>query len=249
VAWGVALWVLPEMRTQAVEESLIPCFGIPGVEQFLGTETKGRVTLKHRSRIKDVRQRTVTKSPRRASPRGRGDCPESVTRTLANIRVRLVISDAYDVVLGEKVVYCGNLLTDAGTQHRLAEAEIQREAIHARGTDVSNQRDRTGTERSPSWIVVQPGTGWGESKRWCMAGRAPTLSRSGVVLYARRIIGRAYQGVKDSRPGNNPLAEDQGRGETVTSRIVEPKPPGVIPPSMIASRRSPKTRRTCATAG
>jgi hypothetical protein len=51
----------------------------------------------------------------------------------------LVISDAYDVVLGEKVVYCGNLLTDAEL-NTLAEAEMQRELSTPQGTDVSNER-------------------------------------------------------------------------------------------------------------
>ncbi len=50
-----------------------------------------------------------------------------------------MISDAYDVVLGEKIVYCGNLLTDAEL-NTLAEAEIQRELSTPQGTDVSNQR-------------------------------------------------------------------------------------------------------------
>jgi hypothetical protein len=57
----------------------------------------------------------------------------------SKIRVRLVISDANDAVLGEKIVYCGNILTDAEL-NTLAEAEIQRELSIPQGTDVINEK-------------------------------------------------------------------------------------------------------------
>jgi len=50
-----------------------------------------------------------------------------------------VISDAYDVTLGEKISFCGNILTDAELG-ALAETEIQRELSTPQGTDVSNER-------------------------------------------------------------------------------------------------------------
>mgnify|MGYP001149773652 CR=1 FL=1 len=58
---------------------------------------------------------------------------------LARIRVRLVVSDAYDVVLAEKNVFCGNLLTDAELA-AMAENEIQKELSIPEGSDVSNGR-------------------------------------------------------------------------------------------------------------
>jgi predicted Zn finger-like uncharacterized protein len=139
VAGGVALWLLPEVRTQAVENIYPWLRGVPGVEQFLGTEVKGRVTSQAPVRIKDVRQRTVTNLLVGALRVIEGTALNQSPTPLANIRVRLVISDAYDVVLGEKIVYCGNLLTDAEL-NTLAEAEIQRELSIPAGTDVSNQR-------------------------------------------------------------------------------------------------------------
>jgi hypothetical protein len=57
----------------------------------------------------------------------------------SKIRVRLVISDVSDAVLGEKVVYCGNLLTDAELS-TLADAEIQRELAVPQGSDVANEK-------------------------------------------------------------------------------------------------------------
>jgi len=139
VAGGVALWLLPEVRTQAVENLYPWLRGIPGVEQFLGTETKGRVTSQIPVRIRDVRQRAVTNLLVGALRVVEGTAVNQSPAPLANIRVRLVISDAYDVVLGEKVVYCGNLLTDAEL-NTLAEVEIQRELSTPGGTDISNQR-------------------------------------------------------------------------------------------------------------
>ena len=50
-----------------------------------------------------------------------------------------MISDASDAVLGERIVFCGNLLTDAELS-TLAEAEIQRELSRPQGSDVSNER-------------------------------------------------------------------------------------------------------------
>jgi predicted Zn finger-like uncharacterized protein len=155
VGGGVALWFLPEVRTQVVENLYPWLRGVPGVEQFLGTEMKGRVTSQAPVRIKDVRQRTVTNLLVGALRVVEGTALNQSSAPLANIRVRLVISDAYDVVLGEKVVYCGNLLTDAEL-NTLAEAEIQRELSTPGGTDVSNQRIAPNGE-IPFMIVFSQG--------------------------------------------------------------------------------------------
>jgi predicted Zn finger-like uncharacterized protein len=155
VAGGIALWLFPEVRTQT-GENLYPWLrGIPGVEQFLGTEVKSRATSQAPVRIKDVRQRTVTNLLVGALRVVEGTALNQSPAPLANIRVRLVISDAYDVVLGEKVVYCGNLLTDAEL-NTLAEAEIQRELSTPGGTDVSNRRIAPNGE-IPFMIVFSQG--------------------------------------------------------------------------------------------
>jgi hypothetical protein len=71
---------------------------------------------------------------------------------LAKIRIRLVISDAYDVVLGERIVYCGNILTDAEL-NTLAEAEILRELSTPQGTDVPNEKVAPNGGEIPFMIV------------------------------------------------------------------------------------------------
>ncbi|MHB8769403.1 MAG: DUF3426 domain-containing protein [Syntrophales bacterium] len=139
IAGGIALWLLPDVRTLVLEEASPWLRGIPGVEQFLGTDKKSGEMSQAPVRIKDVRQRSVTNLLVGNLRVIEGTAVNQSTAPLANIRIRLVISDAYDVVLGERVVYCGNLLTDAEL-NTLAEAEIQRELATSQGTDVPNQR-------------------------------------------------------------------------------------------------------------
>ena len=78
---------------------------------------------------------------------------------LARIKVRLVIADAYDVVLGEKIVYCGNLLTDAELG-ALAEAEIQRELSIPTG-ERRLERAHCTERRDSLHDRFQPGAGRG----------------------------------------------------------------------------------------
>jgi predicted Zn finger-like uncharacterized protein len=139
VAVGVALWLSPEERIQTLERISPWLRVIPGAEQFLGPEIKSRETSQAPVSIKDVRQRSVTNLLIGPLHVIEGTAVNQSLTPLANIRVRLVISDAYDVVLGEKIAYCGNLLTDVEL-NTLAEAEIQRELSTPQGTDVSNQR-------------------------------------------------------------------------------------------------------------
>jgi predicted Zn finger-like uncharacterized protein len=139
VAGGVSLWIFPAFRIQTLEWASPWLRGVPGVEQILGPEMKSREASQAPVRIKDVRQRSVANLLVGTLRVIEGVAVNQSPAPLANIRVRLVISDAYDVVLGEKIVYCGNLLTDAEL-NTLAEAEIQRELSTPRGTDISNQR-------------------------------------------------------------------------------------------------------------
>jgi hypothetical protein len=90
-------------------------------------------------RIKDIRQRSVANLLAGNLRVIEGVAVNQAPYPLAKIKVRIVIADAYDVVLGEKIVYCGNLLTDAELG-ALAEAEIQRELSIQQGSDVSNER-------------------------------------------------------------------------------------------------------------
>jgi len=139
VSGGISLWFFPEIRTQALEWASPWLRGVPFVEKFLGKRPTGSDAVLLPVRIKEVRQRTVTNLLAGNLHVIEGVAVNQSSHPLARISVRLVIADAYDVVLGEKVSYCGNTLTDAELG-ALSEAEIQRELSTPQGTDVSNER-------------------------------------------------------------------------------------------------------------
>ena len=139
VSGGVSLWIFPEIRTQVLEWAYPWLRGVPAIEKLLGTEPKGREAASSPVRIKDVRQRSVANLLVGNLHVIEGVAVNQSPYPLARISVRLVISDAYDVTLGEKISYCGNILTDAELG-ALAETEIQRELSTPQGTDVSNER-------------------------------------------------------------------------------------------------------------
>ena len=139
VSGGISLWFFPEIRTQTLEWASPWLRSVPFVEKFLGIGPAGRDAVSLPVRIKDVRRRTVTNLLAGNLHVIEGVAVNQSSHPLAGISVRLVISDAYDVTLGEKISYCGNTLTDAELG-ALAEAEIQRELSIPQGTDVSNER-------------------------------------------------------------------------------------------------------------
>jgi len=139
VSGGVSLWIFPEIRTQVLEWAYPWLRGIPAIEKLLGMELKGREVASLPVRIKDVRQRSVANLLMGNLHVIEGVAVNQSPYPLARISVRLVISDAYDVTLGEKISYCGNILTDVELG-ALAETEIQRELSTPQGTDVSNER-------------------------------------------------------------------------------------------------------------
>jgi hypothetical protein len=138
-AGTVYLYLFPEVRTQALMWMSPWVRGVPVLENLIGTEMKSGGTVLAPVRIKDVRQRSVANLLMGNLRVIEGVAINQAPYTLARIRVRLVIADAYDVVLGEKIVSCGNLLTDAELG-AMAEAEIQRELSIPQGSDVSNAR-------------------------------------------------------------------------------------------------------------
>jgi len=139
IAGGLSFWYFPGIRTMTLEWASPWLSSVPGVEKFLGTETKSPETVQAPLGLKDIRQRSVTNLLAGNLRVIEGTVVNQSSYPQARIRIRLVISDAFDVVLGEKIVYCGNLLTDAELS-TLAEAEIQRELSTPQGSDVSNER-------------------------------------------------------------------------------------------------------------
>jgi predicted Zn finger-like uncharacterized protein len=145
IAGGLYIWLFPEGRTKAIEwaspwlKSLPGLQSIPGIDRFLGGETKRSEPTQEPIRLKDVRQRSVANLLGANLRVVEGIAVNQSPYFQSKIRVRLVISDANDAVLGEKIVYCGNILTDAEL-NTLAEAEIQRELSIPQGTDVINEK-------------------------------------------------------------------------------------------------------------
>ena len=139
VAGTVYLYLFPQIRTQVLTWAAPWLRGVPVLENLVAPEMKNGGTVLAPVRIKDIRQRSVANLLAGNLRVIEGVAVNQASYPLARIRVRLVIADAYDVVLGEKIVYCGNLLTDAELG-ALAEAEIQRELSIQQGSDVSNER-------------------------------------------------------------------------------------------------------------
>jgi predicted Zn finger-like uncharacterized protein len=139
IAGGISLWYFPELRTMTLEWASPWLRSVPGIEKFIGAETKSPESVQTPVGLKDIRQRSVANLLAGNLRVIEGIAVNQSPYPQARIRVRLVISDAFDAVLGEKIAYCGNLLTDAELS-TLAEAEIQRELSTPQGSDVSNER-------------------------------------------------------------------------------------------------------------
>ncbi len=139
VAGAVSLYVWPEVRTR-VSAWISPWVqGVPLLEDLIGADEQRDKTALAPVRIRDVRQRSVANLLMGNLRVIEGVAVNQSAYPLARIRVRLVVSDAYDVVLAEKNVFCGNLLTDAELA-AMAENEIQKELSIPEGSDVSNGR-------------------------------------------------------------------------------------------------------------
>lgn len=139
VAGTAYLYLFPEIRTQVLTWAAPWLRGVPVLENLAPPQMKSGATAPAPVRLKDIRQRSVANLLAGNLRVIEGIAVNQAPYPLARIKVRLVIADAYDVVLGEKMVYGGNLLTDAELG-ALAEAEIQRELSIPQGSDVSNER-------------------------------------------------------------------------------------------------------------
>jgi len=139
VAGTVSLYLFPEIRTQVLVAASPWLRGIPVLENFVVPKMKRDADVPAPVRIKEIRQRSVANLLTGNLRVIEGIAVNQAPYPLTKIRVRLVIADAYDVVLGEKIVSCGNILTDAELG-AMAESEIQRELSIPQGSDVSNER-------------------------------------------------------------------------------------------------------------
>ncbi len=152
IAGGVYLWLFPEAQQRVLESAAPWLREIPGMEKIIGKADKASETALTPIRLKDVRQRSMTNLLMGNLTVIEGIAVNQSPYPLAKIRIRLVISDAYDVVLGERIAYCGNILTDAEL-NTLAEAEILRELSTPQGTDFPNDKIAPNGGEIPFMIV------------------------------------------------------------------------------------------------
>ena len=128
--WGL---VPPSLKGITFLEKIIPESGKKEPEKISGVQPLSEELL-----IKDMRLRTAPNIITGNLQVIEGTVVNQNTFPIARIKMRLVITDADDMVLGDKYFYCGNILTDEelGT---LTETEMERELSNPEGSDVSNE--------------------------------------------------------------------------------------------------------------
>jgi predicted Zn finger-like uncharacterized protein len=145
VAGAVFLYLCPDLRKQVLQAVPFPSKAIPFLEKVIPEPTKQKPEINSNADrpsedllIKDLRFRAAPNIIMGNLQVIEGTVVNQTSSPIAKIQMRLVITDAYDVVLGDKFVYCGNILTDEelGT---LTETEIQRELSKPEGRNISNE--------------------------------------------------------------------------------------------------------------
>jgi predicted Zn finger-like uncharacterized protein len=145
VAGAVFLYIYPDVRNNILGFVSPALKGIPFVEKVIPESREKepeKVSEVHQTSeellIKDMRLRTAPNIITGNLQVIEGAVVNQTPFAIAKIQMRLVITDAYDVVLGDKYFYCGNILTDEelGT---LTETEMERELSNPQGSDVSNE--------------------------------------------------------------------------------------------------------------
>jgi len=158
VAGAVVLFVSPEIRRDVLKEVSPYLKGIPVLETLVPAERMETKAPFEALLIKDLRQRTVTNIITGSLHVMEGVVVNQAAYPVSGIKVRLVVADPYDVVLSQKVVYCGNTLTDEELG-AMTEAEIQRELNLAQGSDFPGERVLPNGEIPFMIVFMQEQTG------------------------------------------------------------------------------------------
>ncbi|MDI6776411.1 MAG: DUF3426 domain-containing protein [Syntrophales bacterium] len=133
---AVCLWFFPRIGEQAWERTSLY---IPWAEKIGGTDRQGEIFDQPRVKLKDIKQRFVNNLLLGNLRVIEGTAVNSSDFPVTGIRVRGRLYDAYTMVAGEQMSYCGNYLTDEELGF-LPEDEIKKELSNPRGSDVSNNR-------------------------------------------------------------------------------------------------------------
>lgn len=140
LAVGAVVFALyPDMRNSAIHYVKPWLQSIPALEKFFPEEQKDLNVSLDSLVIKDLRQRTVTNIVVGSLQVIEGIVSNDADYPVSGVKIRLVLSDPYDAVLGQKTVYCGNILTDEELG-AMTETEIQKELSNPRGSDFPAER-------------------------------------------------------------------------------------------------------------
>jgi hypothetical protein len=132
---GAVVWALyPDIRDSMLKNVSPYLRGITIMENILPAEKVDVKAPFETVKIKDLRQRTVTNIITGNLRIIEGTAVNQAPYPVSGIKVRLVITDPNDAVLGQKVAYCGNILTDEELG-AMTEADIQRELSIPEGSD------------------------------------------------------------------------------------------------------------------
>lgn len=135
IAVGAVVCALyPDIRNSAIRYVKPYLQSIPALEKFFPEEKKPFNVSLDSLIIKDLRQRTVTNIVAGSLQVIEGIVSNDADYPVAGVKIRLVLSDPYDAVLGQKMVYCGNTLTDEELG-AMTEPEIQKELSNPQGSD------------------------------------------------------------------------------------------------------------------
>ncbi len=139
IAGGVVWWIYPDTRDSLIKDVSPWIRGVPFLEELAPVEKPAMKMSYDMLHVKDLRQRTVTNIISGSLQVIEGSVVNQSGHPVSGIKMRLVIADPYDAVLGQKVAYGGNILTDEELVG-MTEAEIQRELSLPMGSDFPNAR-------------------------------------------------------------------------------------------------------------
>ncbi len=159
---AVVFALYPDIRNSAILYVRPYLKGIPVLENIFPEEKKDVYVSLESLKIKDIRRRTVTNIISGSLQVIEGVVANEADYPVSQIKIRLVLTDSSDAVLGQKIAYCGNILTDEELG-AMTEIEIQRELSNPKGSDFPAERILPKSE-IPFMVVFTQDQTAGETK-------------------------------------------------------------------------------------
>ncbi len=136
---AVVFALYPDIRNSAILYVRPYLKGIPVLKNIFPEEKKDVHVSLESLKIKDIRRRTVTNIISGSLQVIEGVVANDADYPVSQIKIRLVITDSSDAVIGQKIAYCGNIITDEELG-AMTEIEIQRELSNPMGSDFPAER-------------------------------------------------------------------------------------------------------------